>query len=125
MKHHIGIDIIEIDRIEAAIVRWEDRFLSRIYTESELKLYGKQIYSLAARFAGKEAAIKALSPQTAPIGWKEIEILSEPDGKPSVRLYGGAKAQAQSLGLERLDITLSHSKKYAVAFVIGATHEDG
>lgn len=121
MKHHIGVDIVEIDRIEAAITRWRERFLNRVFTESELRLYGKKTSSLAVRFAGKEAAIKALSPRTAPIGWKEIEILSEPGGKPSVRLHGRAQAQAQSLGLARLDITLSHSKKYAVAFVIGTS----
>lgn len=121
MRHHIGTDIIEIARIEKAIARWGERFLHRIYTETELKLYHKNLPSLAARFAGKEAVIKALGPKTGRIGWREVEILSEPGGKPSVNLYGKAQNQAKSLGLNRLDISLSHSREYAVAFVSGAT----
>ena len=121
MKHHIGTDIIEIARIEEAVTRWGERFLNRVYTESELRLYRKNLSSLAARFAGKEAVIKALGPRGKRIGWKEIEILSEPDGKPTVHLYGEAQNQAKSLGLDRLDISLSHSREYAVAFVMGAT----
>ena len=121
MRQHIGTDIIEIARIEGAIARWGERFLHRVYTETELKLYHKNLPSLAARFAGKEAVIKALGPKTGRIGWKEIEILSEPGGKPSVHLYGKAQNQAKSLGLNRLDISLSHSREYAVAFVSGAT----
>ena len=121
MKHYIGTDIIEIARIEKAIDRWGERFLHRVYTEAELKLYHKSLSSLAARFAGKEAAIKALSPQDKRIGWREIEILSEPDGKPAVHLHGEAQNQANRLGLDRLDISLSHSREYAIAFVMGAT----
>ncbi len=121
MKHYIGTDIIEIARIEKAIDRWGERFLHRVYTSAELKLYHKSLSSLAARFAGKEAAIKALSPQDKRIGWREIEILSEPDGKPAVHLHGEAQNQANRLGLDRLDISLSHSREYAIAFVIGAT----
>jgi len=121
MKHHIGTDIIEIARIEEAITRWGERFLNRVYTESELRLYHKNLSSLAVRFAGKEAVIKALGPRDKRIGWKEIEILSEPNGKPAVQLYGEAQNQANSLGLDKLDISLSHSREYAVAFVMGTT----
>lgn len=122
MKHYIGTDIIEIARIEEAITRWRERFLHRVYTEAELKLYHKNLPSLAARFAGKEAAIKALGPQDKRIGWREIEILTEPNGKPAVHLHGEAQNQANRLGLDRLDISLSHSRKYAIAFVIGTTN---
>jgi len=121
MEHHIGVDIIEIARIEKAVARWGDRLLNRVYTESELKLYRNEPSSLAARFAGKEAVIKALSSQTTYLSWKEIEILSESNGKPSLRLYGKAQSQARILGLDRLDISLSHSKEHAIAFVIGTT----
>ena len=119
--HYIGIDIIEIARIEKAIARWGEGFLHRIYTEPELKLYHKKPSSLAARFAGKEAVIKAIGTQTKGISWREIEILAEPGGKPLVHLYGKAQSQADSLGLDKLAISLSHSKEYAVAFVIGET----
>ena len=119
--HYIGIDIIEIARIEKAAARWGGSFLHRVYTEPELKLCHKKPSSLAARFAGKEAVIKALGTQTKGISWREIEILAEPSGKPSVRLYGKAQNQADSLGLGKLAISLSHSKEYAVAFVVGET----
>ncbi|MBA7639152.1 Holo-[acyl-carrier-protein] synthase [subsurface metagenome] len=117
----IGIDIIEIARIEKAIYRWGDGFLHRVYTAPELKLYHNKLLSLAARFAGKEAVIKALGPQTQGISWREIEILSDPGGKPSVRLYGKAQEQADSLGLDKLAISLAHSKEYAIALVAGET----
>jgi len=118
--HHIGIDIIEIHRIERAIARWGESFLQRVYTESELRLYHKKSSSLAARFAGKEAVIKALG-ITKGINWREIEILSNPGGKPSVRLYGKAQNQAKDLGLDNLAISLSHSKEYAIAFASAET----
>ena len=119
--NYIGIDIIEIGRIEKAISRWGENFLRRVYTESELKLYRNKSSSLAARFAGKEAVIKALGPQAKGINWREIEILSDPGGKPSVHLYGKAQSRADSQGLGNLAISLSHSREYAIAFVAGET----
>jgi len=119
--HYIGTDIIEISRIEEAIARWGESFLQRVYTDPELKLYRNHLPSLAARFAAKEAIIKALRKPKKGGGWKEIEILSESDGKPVVHLYGNAQRKASSLGLDALSISLSHSKDYAVAFVVGET----
>ncbi len=119
--HYIGIDIVEIARIERAIARRGEGFLHRIYNEPELKLSHQRTSSLAARFAGKEAVIKAIGTQTRGIGWKEIEILADPSGKPLVHLYGKAQNQADSLGLGKLAISLSHSKEYAIAFVVGET----
>jgi len=119
--HHIGIDIIEIARIEKAIARWGEYFLHRVYTEPELRLCGKRPSSLAARFAGKEAIIKALGIKTKGIGWRQIEILSDLSGKPLVHLYGEAQNQAQGLGLDNLTISLSHSKEYAIASVVGTS----
>ena len=116
--HYIGIDIIEIARIKKAIARWGESFLHRVYTEPELKLYHKKPSSLAARFAGKEAVIKALGTQSKSVSWKEIEILSDPSGKPFVHLYGKAQNQADSLGLDNLAISLSHSREYAIACVV-------
>ncbi len=117
--HCTGVDIIEITRIKKAVNRWGERFLNRIYTKPELKLYYKKPSSLAARFAGKEAVIKAIGTQTRGIGWRDIEILAEPSGQPLVHLYGKAQSQADSLDLEKLALSLSHSKKYAIAFVVG------
>ena len=117
--HYIGIDIIEITRIKKSIARWGEKFLHRVYTEPELKLYHKKPLSLAARFAGKEAVIKALGTHAKGISWKEIEILSDPSGQPLVHLYGKAQNQANGLGLNNLAISLSHSKEYAIACVAG------
>ncbi len=119
--YYIGIDIVEIARIKRVIARWEESFLHRVYTEPELRLCHKKPSSLAVRFAGKEAVIKALGTQTKGISWREIEILADPGGKPLVHLYGKAQSQADSLGLSKLAISLSHSKEYAIALVVGET----
>ena len=116
---HIGVDIVEIARIEKAVDRWGQGFLKRVYTRSELELYGKRPSSLAARFSGKEAVIKALNCRS--IGLKEIEILADATGKPRVKLYGRAQHQADDIGLSSLAISLSHCREYAVAFAIGET----
>ncbi len=118
---HIGVDIVEIVRIEKAVARWGERFLHRIYTDAELKLYGKKSASLAARFASKEAVMKLLGTGWIGIGWKEIETLSHPSGKPLLNLYGRAQTEAKRLGLKEIAISLSHSREYAIAFVVGET----
>ena len=117
----IGTDIIEIGRIEKAISRWGIRFLHRVYTDSELSLCRMRLPSLAARFAAKEAALKALGTQTKGISWKDIEILSDSTGRPVVRLHGKARLQADYLHLENLAVSLSHSREYAIALAIGET----
>ena len=118
---HIGVDIIEIARIERAVADWGERFLHRIYTDSELKLYRQKPASLAARFASKEAVMKLLGTGWQGAGWKEIEVLSHPSGKPLLNLYGRAQIEAKRLGLKELAISLSHSKEYAIALVTGET----
>ncbi|MFC1898721.1 holo-ACP synthase [Chloroflexota bacterium] len=115
--HNVGIDIIEISRIKKAIAHRGDVFLNRIYTETELRLYRNKPLSLAARFAGKEAVIKALGAKNKGISWREIEILSDVSGKPLISLFGKAEKQARALSLHNLVISLSHSREYAVAFV--------
>ena len=114
---HIGVDIVEIGRIQKAIDRWGSGFLERVYTRPELELYAKNPSSLAARFSGKEAVIKALDCRS--IGLKEIEILSDASGKPQIHLYGKAQHQAEDIGLSDISISLSHCRDYAVACAIG------
>ena len=118
---YVGVDIIEIARVQEAIERWGDRFLRRVYTEAELSLYRKSPPSLAARFAAKEAVVKALGTSERGIGWKDIEVLTGPGGRPLVNLYRGAREYADELGLSTLAISLSHSRDYAIAFVVGET----
>jgi len=115
----VGIDIIEIDRIDQALRCFGQRFLNRIYTEPELRICQEKPHALAVRFAAKEAVMKALGTGIKGISWKEIEILAKPSGEPLVRLNGKARVKAHSLGLGKLAISLSHSREYAVAFVVG------
>ena len=115
----IGIDIVEIERIESAVKRWDKRFLSRIYTEAELEACQNRIASLATHFAGKEAVMKALGTGTKGVGWREIEILANADGKPLVQLYGRARERAKKLHLTEFSISLSDTKLYALAAAIG------
>ena len=117
--HYIGVDIIEVARIEKAIARWGEQFLQRVYTDSELELCRNQPSSLAVRFAGKEAVIKALGGLSKGFRWREIEILSDPKGKPVVHLHGSVRKQASTMGVGDIAISLSDCEEYAVAFVVG------
>ncbi len=122
--HCVGVDLIEIARIERAIQRWGDRFLQRIYTEGELRICRRKPWKLASRFAGKEAVMKALGTGIRGISWREIEILAEPSGKPVVNLSGKAQVKADDLGIGKLAISLSDTREHAVAFVVGETMSD-
>ena len=115
----IGVDIIEVERVESAIERWGELFLNRIYTEAELKVCQGSISSLAVRFAAKEAVMKVLGTGARGVSWKEIEILPDDLGKPIVSLYGKAKNKAEELNLKEFSISLSDTKQYAIATAIG------
>lgn len=115
----VGIDMIEMERIEAAVKKGGERFLRRIYTESELIICGGSTLSLSCRFAGKEAVMKALGTGVKGVGWREIEILADNLGKPVVRLYGRAKDRAAELNLKEFSISLSDTRQFAIAVVIG------
>ena len=119
LMHCVGLDIIEICRIERAVSRWGERFLHRVYTEAELELCQNRSPALAIRFAAKEAVMKALGTGTKGVGWREVEVLSNQDGKPLVYLHGKARSRAEEMGLRGLDISLSHSRDYAVASAVG------
>ena len=117
--YHIGVDVIEIVRIQEAVERWGDRFLRRIYTQEELHVCRNRAPALAVRFAAKEAVMKALGTGTKDIDWRDIEVLSNSDGKPQVCLHGRAQKRGKALGLGQLAISLSHSREFAVASVMG------
>jgi holo-[acyl-carrier protein] synthase len=121
MLHHIGTDIVEIERFRQAIARWGDRFLGRVYTEAELKIYGHRAHSLAASFASKEAVMKMLGTGNRGVGWREIETLYHPSGKPLIKLNGRAKKAAEKLGIKEIDVSLAHSRDNAIAVAIGST----
>ena len=115
----IGVDIIEIERVELAVSRGGKRFLKRIYTQTELETCRDRVPSLASRFAAKEATMKVLGSGGTGIAWRDIEILTGDDGRPSVRLHGRALDKATRLNLKEVSISLSDSREYAVAVAIG------
>jgi holo-[acyl-carrier protein] synthase len=115
----IGVDIVEIERVDSAIKRGGERFLNRIYTETELRTCQNRPSSLASRFAAKEAVMKVLGTGGTGIAWREIEILTGDDGRPLVKLYGQALNKAAELNLKEVSVSLSDSKQHAVAVAIG------
>jgi holo-[acyl-carrier protein] synthase len=117
----VGVDLIEVERIQATLTRFGNRFLTRIFTENELAYCHGQPHQLAARFAAKEAVSKALGTgiqHRDGVGWREIEIVSDARGKPIVHLNGQAATRAAQLNLHSFAISLSHSREHAIAMVV-------
>jgi holo-[acyl-carrier protein] synthase len=119
----IGVDIIEIERVRQALERFGDRFLRRVYTREEAAFCRGRAHELAARFAAKEAVMKALGTGARGVAWREIEVLPNRRGKPMVYLYGRAKERAKRIGLKGLDVSMSHSREYSVAMVVGQSND--
>ncbi len=113
-----GVDIIEVDRIDNAILRHGQRFFDRFYTSQELIDSDGQTPSLAARFAAKEAVAKALGTGIGQVAWKDIEVVTGPRREPMLRLHGQAQKLAESLGLTDWAISLSHTEQHAVAVAV-------
>ncbi len=114
----IGIDMVEIDRIERLINRYGDNFIHRVFTETEIRYCSKRVNkgSFAARFATKEAVFKATGLGLSKgMSWRDVEVVNDENGKPSVRLYGKT---AELLARRRIHLSLSHTKTTAVAMVI-------
>lgn len=114
-----GIDIIEIDRVERVYGQYGDRFLKRIYTEGEIRYARGRAPQLASRFAAKEAVMKLLGTGVRGVRWRDIEVARQPGMAPHIKLHGTAQVRAERIGLTDIALSLSHSKEYAVASVIG------
>lgn len=114
----VGVDLIETRRIARALERWGDRFLAHVYTDSEVRYCRGHVPELAVRFAAKEAVSKVLGTGLRGVTWREMEVLGDARGKPLVRLHGRARKRADDLGLEDFAVSLSHSREYAIAFVV-------
>jgi holo-[acyl-carrier protein] synthase len=118
MRLATGIDLIEINRVEKAIQRHDQRFLRRIFTPAELAECEGRVDSLAARFAAKEAVAKALSVGIGRVGWQEIEIERGPANEPRLRLTGMASQLATEMGVNTWSVSLSHTHTHALAMVV-------
>ena len=114
----VGVDAIEIDRIKHALERFGERFLKRIYTEREASRYRNRPAELAARFAAKEAVMKALGTGVRGIRWRDIEVVSNRRGKPIVVLHETAARRARLLGFTHIAISLTHSRTESIAMVV-------
>ena len=118
----IGIDIVNIERIEKLMGRWGDHFLGRVYTEREISRCRRQSRPpecFAIRFAAKEAFLKAIgSGLRNGIQWTDIEVENDPLGKPLLCLHRKAKEVLQTCRIERTFLTLSHDQPFAVAHVL-------
>ena len=118
-----GVDIIEIKRVEKVAFSYGNRFLKRIYTDGEIEYCRGRAPQLASRFAAKEAVMKALGTGIRGVGWRDVEITRKRGMAPHIKLHGRAKKRASQIGLKGLAISLSHSKEFAVASVIGESTE--
>jgi len=113
-----GVDIVDVERIDRAIIRHGQRFFQRLFTTNELVDSGGRTPALAARFAAKEAVAKALGTGIGEVGWKEIEIIKGPHKEPLLHLSGRAEETARELRITAWSISLSHTHEHAVAVAI-------
>jgi holo-[acyl-carrier protein] synthase len=117
-RHEIGVDLIDIDRIAAVLVRYPDRFRQRVLTEAEARYCGRKAERIAGRWAAKEAISKVLGLGVRGVGWREIEILPNWAGAPQVRLHARAAARAAAMELGDVTVSISHERRMAVAVAV-------
>ena len=118
MNLRIGVDMIEVARIERAAHRHGERFYKRFFTAAERAHCQDHPRRLAARLAAKEAVAKALGTGIGDVRWIDIEILHDSRGRPQLFLHAEAARLATELGLKTWDVSLSHTEKEAIAFVV-------
>lgn len=121
----LGIDIIRVARIAAALDRFGDRFCQRILTPAEGRYVRGRAETLAGRWAAKEAVSKVLGLGVRGIGWRDIEIERLPTGQPAVALHGRAAKRAEQLGMGRIALSISHEAEFAVAIAYGVRTAGG
>lgn len=118
----LGLDVAEVERIEAAITRHGAAFIERLFTPAEAaycESYKNRFERYAARFAVKEAAMKALGTGwRRGVRWRDIEVTREASGKPGLRLAGVAREFADRLGVRNITVSITHSGNLALAQVI-------
>jgi len=119
----VGIDLVDVARVERMLEQFGSRVLERLLTEAECSYclsMAVPARHVATRVAAKEAAFKALQPDTGriDIGWREIEVARNDEGRPSLRLTGRAHERSERLGVRRVMVSLSHSDIQAAAVVV-------
>ena len=126
----IGMDLVDIARVER-LIEWKgDRALRRLFTFREVDYAGRRAQparSYAARLAAKEAGFKALagSELARKIGWRDLEVIMRSDGSPTLVLHGPARRRAADLGVTRIHLTLTHTNTTAGAMVVLESGDNG
>jgi holo-[acyl-carrier protein] synthase len=117
-----GVDIAEVPRIRQSIERYGDRFLHRIFTEGEIRYCeakATRFESYAARFAAKEAGMKALGTGwSRGVRWRDIEVVRPKGQRPTIQFHGQAAAIAAKLGSKNIALSITHTSEEALAHVI-------
>lgn len=122
MIHGVGIDLVENERIENIILKWGDKFLERVFCDQEVAYCSKHAQSslhYAARFAAKECFLKALGIGLGMgVKLKDIEVTRNSAGQPSIAAHGEALNQLKKNKIKKINMSLTHTKKYAAAFLV-------
>ena len=117
-----GIDIVEVFRMRDAISKWGDNFLTKVFTDKEIKYSNSKRFApqhFAARFAAKEAVVKAFGvARKYPLNWTDIEIFNDEEGKPVILFSNDALKLKKRKKVSEVVVSMSHSKNYAVANAI-------
>jgi holo-[acyl-carrier protein] synthase len=118
MPLHVGIDLVSPEEVQESVHRYGTRYLERVYTAQERADSGSDPLRLSARFAAKEATMKALRRSDEPLDWRSIEIRPDAAGRPTLHLTGPASELARRAGVERLSVSLSRGRQVAAAVVV-------
>ncbi len=121
----LGIDIVKVERIAAAIERFGQRFADRVLTPKEQRYVRQRPETFAGRWAAKESVSKVLGLGVRGVGWRDIEVERLPTGQPSIVLHGRAAQRADQLGMRRIAVSISHEAEYAVAVAFGVRTAGG
>jgi holo-[acyl-carrier protein] synthase len=119
----VGLDLVEVHRVETLVARWGDRFLDRIFTPLEVELCRNQTPRLAGRLAVKEAVLKALGIGLRLGKWRDIEVGRDSLGAPVVTLNGRLAETARMRGIDRFAVTITHTRDLALAMVLALAGE--
>jgi holo-[acyl-carrier protein] synthase len=121
----LGVDIVKVERIAAAIARFGQRFADRVLTPREQRYVRQRPETFAGRWAAKESVSKVLGLGVRGVGWRDIEIERLPTGQPNVVLHGRAAQRAEQLGMGRIAVSISHEAEFAVAVAFGVRAAGG
>jgi holo-[acyl-carrier protein] synthase len=121
----LGVDIVKVERIAAAIERFGQRFADRVLTPREQRYVRQRPETFAGRWAAKESVSKVLGLGVRGVGWRDIEVERLPTGQPSIVLHGRAAQRAEQLGMGRIAVSISHEADYAIAVAFGVRAAGG